>query len=247
MVEGSTAPPVGIVTGASSGIGAATCESLLARGYEVIGISRRGNPSLQGEGGYHDAVCDARDKKAVHAEMQRLGHISRRTKIVVLNAGVSPAAVALTEVDWDLVDATFQSNIRTALNVVQEAAPLLRESGGGSLTFVGASIANGYSPERWAYAASKSAMTILMRSCSSEFAPDRIIANEVRPGPVATKMTLGASSDQLNENVLAVINEGYKTDWLKLPNTVADWIISIAEFPANGPTGQVFNYSRKPL
>ena len=60
-------------------------------------------------------------------------------------------------------------------------------------------------------------------------------------------MTLGMSSEQLNEHTLAVINEGYKTDWLKLPTVVADWIVSIAEFPANGPTGQVFNFSRKTL
>lgn len=247
MVDENTAPPVGIVTGASSGIGAATCESLLAKGYEVIGISRRGNPVLQERQGYHDAICDARDKDAVHAQLEHLGEVARRAKVVVLNAGVSPAATSLLEVDWDLVEATFQSNIRTALTLVQETVPLLRASGGGSLTFVGASIANGYSPDRWAYAASKSSMTALMRSCSTAFASDRIIANEVRPGPVATNMTFGSSSEQLNDHVLAVINEGYKTDWLKLPSTVADWIISIAEFPANGPTGQIFNFSRKPL
>lgn len=243
----NTAPPVSIVTGASSGIGAATCESLLTRGYEVVGFSRRGNEALRQRDGFHDAICDARDKDAVHAELQRLQSVTHRTKVVVLNAGVSPEAAPLTDVEWDLVYDTFESNVKTALTLVQETVPLMRASSGGSLTFVGASIANGYSPDRWAYAASKSSMTTLMRSCATEFAADRIIANEIRPGPVATHMTLGASSKQLNEHVLAVINEGYKTDWLKLPNTVADWIISIAEFPPNGPTGQVFNFSRKSL
>ena len=43
----NTASPVGIVTGASSGIGEATCNALLDRGYEVVGISRRGNDVLR--------------------------------------------------------------------------------------------------------------------------------------------------------------------------------------------------------
>ncbi|WP_278858377.1 SDR family oxidoreductase [Rothia dentocariosa] len=243
----NTASPVGIVTGASSGIGEATCNALLDRGYEVVGISRRGNDVLRRHEGYHDITCDARIKDEVRTELRQLGNVVRRTKVVVLNAGVSPEATPLTEIEWDTVESTFQSNVRTALTIIQETVPFLRISGGGSLTFVGASIANGYSPDRWAYAASKSSMTTLMRSCSIEFSSDHIIANEVRPGPVATPMTLGMSSEQLNEHTLAVINEGYKTDWLKLPTVVADWIVSIAEFPANGPTGQVFNFSRKTL
>jgi len=52
---------------------------------------------------------------------------------------------------------------------------------------------------------------------------------------------------EMNEQIIRAINAGFGTDWLKSPRTVAEWIVAIAEFPSNGPTGQVFNYSRKVL
>jgi 3-oxoacyl-[acyl-carrier protein] reductase len=86
-----------------------------------------------------------------------------------------------------------------------------------------------------------------MRACSTAFAGDGIVANEVRPGPVATPMIFGPGGGDVRPEVLRALNEGYDIDWLKPPATVADWIVTIAEFPRNGPTGQVFNYSRRTL
>lgn len=166
---------------------------------------------------------------------------------MVLNAGSSPDPADLAKVEWQVAADTYETNVRTALNLVQATAPLLKQAGGGSLTFVGASLANGYRPERWAYAASKAAMTTLMRACSVEFADDGVVANEVRPGPVATAMTMAGLDGEMNDQIIRAINAGFGTDWLKSPRTVAEWIVAIAEFPSNGPTGQVFNYSRKVL
>lgn len=239
---------VAVVSGASSGIGAATVECLLKRGYTVLGLSRRGNPELAGDAGYLDLRTDLRDPRALREALDSAGAATAAgVHAVVLNAGISPPSRPLAAVPWEMVADTYETNLRTALHLVQETLPLLRRAGGGSLVFVGASLANGFTPDRWAYAASKAAMTTLMRACSVELAGDGITANEVRPGPVATPMTMGALDAEVSEDVLRVINQGYGIDWLKSPRLVAEWIAAIAEFPANGPTGQVFNYSRKVL
>ncbi|WP_433498705.1 SDR family oxidoreductase [Sphaerimonospora sp. CA-214678] len=240
---------VAVVSGTSSGIGAAVATEFLRRGYTVVGVSRRGNPGLKGDPRYVDCHADLRERDAVRRVFESAGEagetVAGGVAAVVLNAGFSPSPHSLADVPPELAAETYESNVLTALNLVQATVPLLRRNGGGSLTFVGASLANGYVPERWPYAASKAAMTTLMRSCSVEFADSRVIANEVRPGPVATPMTMGETPYEISEEVLRVINEGYGTDWLKAPGQVAGWIVDIAEFPANGPTGQVFNYSRK--
>lgn len=238
--------PVAVVSGVSSGIGAATVQCLLKRGYEVIGLSRRGNPDLAAAG-FTDLLVDLRDPGALREALAGAAAAEAGARAVVLNAGVSPPPVELAEVPWQTIADVYETNVRTALHLVQETVPLLRRAGGGSLVFVGASLANGFTAERFAYAASKAAMTTLMRACSTGFAADGIVANELRPGPVATPMTMGALDGDVSDDVLRVINQGYHTDWLKAPRTVADWIASLAEFPANGPTGQVFNYSRRVL
>ncbi|MFE7871012.1 SDR family NAD(P)-dependent oxidoreductase [Micromonospora humida] len=237
-----------VVSGTSSGIGAAVAAEFLRRGYTVVGLSRRGNPGLAEHSGYLDRVADLRDPDAVRAALRSVADVTAHgVRAVVLNAGVAPDPVDLIKTEWQVVADTYETNIRTALNLVQETAPLLARGGGGSLTFVGASLANGFQPDRWAYAASKAALTTLMRACSVEFADDGVVANEVRPGPVATAMTMTGLDAEVNEQILRAVNAGFGTDWLKSARTVAQWIVALAEFPSNGPTGQVFNYSRKVL
>lgn len=235
---------VAIVSGTSSGIGAAVAEAFLRRGYTVVGLSRRGNKELSRHESYADCPVDLRDQQATRTALEPAVFAA---DAVVINAGVSPGARSLAEVSWPMASETYESNVRTALNLIQAAAPLLQRRGGGSLTFVGASIANGLVPDRWAYAASKAAMTALMRACSVEYAASGIVSNEVRPGPVGTPMTLGTDGAEVSDHILSMINAGFRTDWLKPAHTVADWIVSLAEFPPNGPTGQIYNYSRKAL
>ncbi|MGW9170652.1 SDR family oxidoreductase [Streptomyces decoyicus] len=244
----SDTSPVAVVSGTSSGIGAAVASEFLRREYTVVGLSRRGNPGLAGERGYVDCIADLRDDEAVQTALASVSETTAdRVKAVVLNSGVSPDPVDLSKIEWQVAAAAYDNNVHTALSLIQTAAPLLKLSGGGSFTFVGASLANGYQPERWAYAASKAALTTLMRACSAEFADDGVVANEVRPGPVATAMTFTDLDGEVGDQIIRAINDGFRTDWLKAPRTVAEWIVSIAEFPSNGPTGQVFNYSRKVL
>ncbi|SDC07746.1 SDR family NAD(P)-dependent oxidoreductase [Actinokineospora iranica] len=239
---------VAVVSGASSGIGAAVAAEFSHRGYTVVGLSRRGNPALARTEGYVDLVADLCDEEAVRAALTSASEtLAGGVKAVVLNAGASPEPTDLVKAEWRVAAQAYETNVRTALTLVQAMAPLLKQSGGGSLTFVGASLANGYEPKRWAYAASKAAMTTLMRACSVEFADDGVVANEVRPGPVATAMTMPGIDGEVSDALIQAVNAGFGTDWLKSSRTVAQWIATIAEFPSNGPTGQVFNYSRKVL
>ncbi|MFJ8546568.1 SDR family NAD(P)-dependent oxidoreductase [Streptomyces sp. NPDC093586] len=239
---------IAVVSGTSSGIGEAVAEVMLERGYTVVGLSRRGNARLAQDEAYIDRTADLRDATAVHEAIASVPQAREHgVKAVVLNAGYSPAPVDLPKLPWETVADTYAVNVATALHLTQATCGLLKQAGGGSLTFVGASLANGYQADRFAYAASKAAMTTLMRACSTEFKDDGIVSNEVRPGPVATAMTMAGLDSAVNEQVLRAINEGFGTDWLKSSRTVAEWIATIAEFPSNGPTGQVFNYSRKVL
>lgn len=239
---------VAVVSGTSSGIGLSVAETFMERGYLVVGLSRRGNEALARRPGYIDRRVDLRSPDSASSALETVPEVAKHgIKAVVLNAGHSPAEVNLTKADWDEVAAIYTTNVATALHLVQASSDGLRRAGGGSFTFVGASLANGYKPDRFAYAASKAALTTLMRSCSVEFADHGVISNEVRPGPVATEMTMPGAGNGVRDDVLYALNRGFGIDWLKSSRTVAEWITDIAEFPSNGPTGQIFNFSRKVL
>ncbi|CAO5233521.1 SDR family oxidoreductase [Frankia sp. AgKG'84/4] len=238
---------VAAVSGTSSGIGAAVAEAFLDRGYAVVGLSRRGNARLTDRKDYVDIPVDLRSARQTAEALASVPQICDGLNAVVMNAGASPPARDLLDVGWPVAAEAFETNVGTALHLVQACTPALRTAGGGALVFVGASIANGYEANRWPYAASKAALTTLMRACSTALAGDGIVANEVRPGPVATPMTLGAGTGEVRPEILRALNEGFGIDWLKSPATVAGWIVSLAELPSNGPTGQVFNYSRRTL
>ncbi|BFO18287.1 hypothetical protein SHKM778_46750 [Streptomyces sp. KM77-8] len=70
---GQDASRVAVVSGTSSGIGAAVATEFLRRRYTVVGLSRRGNPALAEESGYVDLVADVRDGEAVRAALASTG------------------------------------------------------------------------------------------------------------------------------------------------------------------------------
>src|SRR5262245_18227350 len=96
---------VAVVTGASSGIGAALCQELRSRGWHVVGLSRR-----QAVEADEYEECDVTDDAAVEAVAARVRERHPRIDLLVNNAGVAGRAATLLEGDPELIRRLIETN-----------------------------------------------------------------------------------------------------------------------------------------
>ncbi len=174
---------VAAVTGGSAGIGEAICQELLAKGYEVVSLSRRkaniAHPRM------HSIEVDLGDRAATSsaaAEMVRRFEIDT----VVHNAGVIRPAL-LADVQLADLDALVELHLGCAIQLVQAALPRMREHHFGRVVLMSSRAAVGLAT-RTAYSATKAGMLGMARTWALELAADGITVNVVAPGPIRTDM-----------------------------------------------------------
>ncbi|MCR6484944.1 SDR family oxidoreductase [Amycolatopsis sp. OK19-0408] len=190
-------PDVVLVTGAAGGMGAAHARALGARGVHVC-VADVADPApvvdeIVGDGGsasaHHLDVTDAAQWTAVIGEIR-----ARQGKLggLVNNAGISRRLEFMdtTAEVWDQVVAV---NLSGPFHGMRAAAPLMRDSGGGSIVNI-SSISGQIGYFSPAYSASKWGLTGLSKSAAGNFAKWGIRVNSVHPGLVGTALLQGADS-----------------------------------------------------
>jgi 3-oxoacyl-[acyl-carrier protein] reductase len=151
--------PVAVVTGAASGIGAATVAELRATGWSVVGLDRRPGPEI--------VVCDVGEPDAIAAAFAMIGRRHPRLQALVNNAGIMIEA-GLGEMSVPDFDRLMATNLRGPFLVAQAALPLLRD--GGAIVNVASELAYLGRAKASAYGASKGAMLSLTRAWARELA-----------------------------------------------------------------------------
>lgn len=186
-----TPPPLAgrvvVVTGAASGIGAATARTFAARGASVFLIDRHGGvEELAVELGGHAQVLDVTDRDAVHAAIEGCVELCGGLDCVVSNAGNAPQS-PIDTCSPSLFEASLALNLTAHQHVASAATAVLRQQGmGGSLLFnVSKAAFNpgaGFGP----YAVAKAGLYALMKQYAIEGAPLGIRANAVNADRVRT-------------------------------------------------------------
>lgn len=183
-----------LVTGASSGIGAALVEAFAAQGARVALHFKSNAPAAQQieqrvreAGGsivslQADLAAPGSARRLVDAAAQALGGLD----ILVNNAGALIERRPILATDDALVDAIFDLNARAVIGACQAAVPHMQR-GGGAIINVG-SIAgiDGGGPGSGIYASSKGFVHTLTRHFARELAPKNIRVNTVSPGVIDT-------------------------------------------------------------
>jgi NAD(P)-dependent dehydrogenase (short-subunit alcohol dehydrogenase family) len=164
-----------IVTGAASGIGAATARRLERDGAEVIAVDRAGNGLVA------DLSTDAGIAAIVAAAGDRLD-------ILINNAGVF-AAAPLADHNDAIWDNAFAVNVTAPFRLSRALAPLLARSDAGRIINTGSILSSFGDATLAAYSASKHAILGLTRALANELGPLGITVNCIQPGAIVTGMT----------------------------------------------------------
>jgi len=208
---------VALITGASSGIGAATAAVFADLGaWVAIGYYR----NREGAEQVRDSIARAGGEAiALRADMRQPGEVRALVKnasdhlgaidILVNNAGSLVARMpilALNEEGWNEI---LNLNLRSAALCTQAVVPSMIERKSGAIINV-ASIAgrNGGGPGAGPYAAAKAGLIALTKSFAKELAPHGIRVNAISPGVIDTPFHQVFSTPEMLRNFVAAIPIG---------------------------------------
>lgn len=218
------------VTGAASGIGAATVQLFREEGAEVVGVD-----IVEADGVNH---CDVTDPNSVTAAMDaaidRLGGLDVLANV----AGVNWFA-KVDDITLDLWNRHLAVNLTGPMLVTQAALPHLRASTGNIVTVGSISGLQGQ-PYNSSYCASKAGLILFMKSLAVELAADGIRVNVVCPGGVDTAMSTNALS-----NIKGEIDYGHFPKMMGVlpgmmaPVKIAEALAHLASDAASTTTGSL--------
>lgn len=178
---------VALVTGASSGIGAAACRSLAAAGYTVYGAARRLDrlSALEAEG-VLALEMDVTDEASMRSGVDRIVSETGRLDVLVNNAGYGSYG-SVEEVPLSEGRRQFDVNVFGPLRLIQLVTPVMRRQGAGKIlnvTSVGGKI---HTPFAAWYHGSKFALEGMSDVLRLELAPFGIDVIVIEPGAVKTE------------------------------------------------------------
>jgi NADP-dependent 3-hydroxy acid dehydrogenase YdfG len=197
-----------IVTGAASGIGAATATCLAAAGARVMLASRRADiiasltQRIRADGGI--AECRATDVSDRHA-MENLAAATftafGRIDVLVNNAGVMSIA-PLAELQVDQWDRMIDINLKGVLYGIAAVLPFMRTQKSGHIVHVASTL--GHEPMAGAavYCATKAAVLSIAEAFRREIAPD-IRSTVITPGAVASELHADITDPELRQRIAA--------------------------------------------
>jgi len=185
-----------IVTGATSGIGAAAARLFAARGAKVVLGGRR-------EGALEDVARgivelggtvrvlagDVRDVDCAEALVALAERDFGGLDAAFDNAGITGPATPLVDMDTDTWAEVLETNLSAAFLAARVQIPALRRRGGGAIVFTSSFVGSTVGlPGMGAYAASKAGLLGLVQVLAVEHGPERIRVNALMPGGTRTPM-----------------------------------------------------------
>ncbi|QBR93422.1 SDR family NAD(P)-dependent oxidoreductase [Nocardioides euryhalodurans] len=178
-------PRTAVVTGASSGIGAATARTLAAAGFRVVCAARRTDriEQLAGEIGGVAVECDVTSRESVAGLADAVGGVLH---VLVNNAGGAFGSDPVASADPEDWRAMYDVNVLGTLHVTQALLPALRASGDGLVVNVGSTAGRIAYEGGGGYTAAKHGTQVLTETLRLELCGEPIRVSEIAPGMVRT-------------------------------------------------------------
>lgn len=238
---------IAVISGAATGIGAATARRFVAEGARVaiLDVNEADGSALAGELSNGDGKarffpCDVADLDRVRRVVDQAAEDFGAIDIVFANAAAGTIVVGGTveTIEPERWDLAFGVNIRGVYGLTRAALPYLRARGRGSIVLTSSSsafIGTSARPTH-AYAATKGALISLARSMAVSYGPDGIRVNALAPGLVRTRLTedIVSKPERLEQAINGIPLRRYA-----MPDELASCALFLASDDASFVTGTV--------
>lgn len=180
--------PIAVVTGASSGIGAATARQLAKQGYHVVLGARRVDrvEALAAEIGGTGKQLDVTDEDSVAAFVEGLD----RVNVLVNNAGGAKGLDPVSNANFDDWRWMWETNVMGSLRITKALIPALIASGDGLIVAITSVAALEAYDNGAGYTSAKHAQAITHRTLRYELLGEPVRLTEICPGMVETDFSL---------------------------------------------------------
>jgi 3-oxoacyl-[acyl-carrier protein] reductase len=233
------APPVALVTGAATGIGAATAQEFVRLGWRVAVTDKKLEHvtlALRDDPNVHVLYMDVADQASVETGIDRAIQEMGSIDALINNAGIQQWS-SLRDFDSTVWHRVLSVNLYGTLHCMATVCRHMLERETGAIVNVVSINAERGAPKRGPYSASKAAVSAVTRTAAVELAPHGIRVNAVGPGYVATPLMRSYIDEgRIDvERILSKVPLGRMAE----PEEIARVIAFLASPAASYVTGQV--------
>ena len=201
-----------LITGASSGIGAAIADEYLRRGAAVTLVARRRDrldaiAATAAEGRAHVIACDLAGHERAPAVAEEAEGVLGPIDVLVNNAGVQILGPA-HEADWEEGERLLRVNVLAPMRMTRAVLPGMIARRSGAIVDVASMAGIAPTPGMWFYNASKGALAAASEGLRAEVAPHGVHVLTVYPGPVKSDMETAARAAFETTSTLSKVPTG---------------------------------------
>lgn len=182
-----TTPGYAVITGASSGIGAASARALAKEGYQVIAAARRVDmlkDLAKEDARIEPFELDTTDQESIDRLVTHLA--GKDVTVLFVNAGGAFDGTSVETADIDSWIKSYDVNVIGAVRAIKALIPALRKSGRGTIVITGSTAGRIVYENGGSYTAAKHGVAALAETLRLELSGDPIRVIELAPGMVKT-------------------------------------------------------------